>query len=560
MLKEQSNVSRHHPEWCDLRSANQSMATGASSKTCLDAKPTFVAQSSISLYFLLAGLACYLADLALRKQRRSRSPVHLLASSYDPSGDLLELTLSSNHRRFNNWLPGQFVYLNCPQVSPFEWHPFTISSMDPPGRKFTLHIRTSGDWTRRLNCLLAQSHGPSLSLGDIPSNQKQQHWLWQDNQMPCIFGQYKPDRQSYLLANILAADILAPTSGKLASSSTRPQLLACTTNVHSRDNNNSNRWLCKQEEAGKCRRSDIATCKVQDHPCGQQQQVRGHKLAELYVDGPFHSPFERLLGQQVSVCVASGVGWTAFSSILGNLASCCQLPASSQYFRTTTGCWPLDQFACNDNSNNKSRQRESCSDCESDVVQQHQATTMAGQKCSRLAANSGGSVWQIGGQVQLEEQGQFCQTIGCNLHLLIIVANVNQLRPFYALAKAYFDQQLDSSPLRDISVFLTRCKLPDRITLLNLACRILIHCNNLIILSACLDSEEVENFCKSEQLVETKSEFQNCITVNNLFKIYFGRPQLDAYLQQFRLRYPEMLVNNLAELCHVTRFHKSNPK
>ena len=43
--------------------------------------------------------------------------------------------------------------------------------------------------------------------------------------------------------------------------------------------------------------------------------IRADLDLDLFVDGPFHSPFERLLEQQVSVCIASGVGWTAFSSV-----------------------------------------------------------------------------------------------------------------------------------------------------------------------------------------------------------------------------------------------------
>lgn len=43
---------------------------------------------------------------------------------------------------------GQYVFVNCPTVRKYEWHPFTISS--PPDKgTFTLHIQTQGDgsWT-----------------------------------------------------------------------------------------------------------------------------------------------------------------------------------------------------------------------------------------------------------------------------------------------------------------------------------------------------------------------------------------------------------------------------
>ena len=42
--------------------------------------------------------------------------------------------------------PGQYLFLNCPEISRLEWHPFTISSA--PEEDFTsVHIRVVGDWT-----------------------------------------------------------------------------------------------------------------------------------------------------------------------------------------------------------------------------------------------------------------------------------------------------------------------------------------------------------------------------------------------------------------------------
>ncbi|KAG0054002.1 hypothetical protein BGZ83_012172 [Gryganskiella cystojenkinii] len=50
---------------------------------------------------------------------------------------------------------GQYVFLNCPDISAFEWHPFTITSA-PEEDYVSVHIRIVGDWTtafaRRLGC------------------------------------------------------------------------------------------------------------------------------------------------------------------------------------------------------------------------------------------------------------------------------------------------------------------------------------------------------------------------------------------------------------------------
>jgi len=43
---------------------------------------------------------------------------------------------------------GQYVFLCVPELSLFEWHPFSISGGD--AETFTLHVKAVGDWTRRL--------------------------------------------------------------------------------------------------------------------------------------------------------------------------------------------------------------------------------------------------------------------------------------------------------------------------------------------------------------------------------------------------------------------------
>ena len=46
--------------------------------------------------------------------------------------------------------PGQFVYICVPEISFFQWHPFSISSSPSQGNAVTLHIRKLGDWTSAL--------------------------------------------------------------------------------------------------------------------------------------------------------------------------------------------------------------------------------------------------------------------------------------------------------------------------------------------------------------------------------------------------------------------------
>jgi len=57
---------------------------------------------------------------------------------------------------------GQFVFLQIPQLSRFQWHPFTISlCLD---REMQLHIKTDGDWTNRLRDLAEDDENIKIGL------------------------------------------------------------------------------------------------------------------------------------------------------------------------------------------------------------------------------------------------------------------------------------------------------------------------------------------------------------------------------------------------------------
>ena len=58
--------------------------------------------------------------------------------------------------------PGQYVQLNCPEVSRLQWHPFTVTSAPEEGF-VALHLRVVGDWTRQF----AQRLGVQFNENDF---------------------------------------------------------------------------------------------------------------------------------------------------------------------------------------------------------------------------------------------------------------------------------------------------------------------------------------------------------------------------------------------------------
>jgi predicted ferric reductase len=69
---------------------------------------------------------------------------------------------------------GMYLFVKCPQISSFEWHPFSITSA--PGDPFlSIHIRDSGDWTHAMRQIFTEVK----AIISCPNWLSQIHWLSQ---------------------------------------------------------------------------------------------------------------------------------------------------------------------------------------------------------------------------------------------------------------------------------------------------------------------------------------------------------------------------------------------
>lgn len=66
-------------------------------------------------------------------------------------GETVCITATIPHFRIFPFKAGQYVFLQVPQLSFFQWHPFTVSTCI--GNEVQLHIKTDGDWTSKLRDL-----------------------------------------------------------------------------------------------------------------------------------------------------------------------------------------------------------------------------------------------------------------------------------------------------------------------------------------------------------------------------------------------------------------------
>ncbi|XP_008800853.2 respiratory burst oxidase homolog protein B-like [Phoenix dactylifera] len=102
--------------------------------------------------YLVIPVMLYLCERLLRALRSGYRTVRVQKVAVYP-GNVLALQMSKPHGF--KYRSGQYIFVNCAAVSPFQWHPFSITSA--PGDDYlSMHIRTKGDWTSRLRNIFSE--------------------------------------------------------------------------------------------------------------------------------------------------------------------------------------------------------------------------------------------------------------------------------------------------------------------------------------------------------------------------------------------------------------------
>jgi len=138
------------------------------------------------IYWLFPGILMYICDLWIRFSRGA-VPTELISMQRDVGGEVVHVQLRRKNFQFE---PGQYVYINFPEVSKFEWHPFSIATspsdvrMTPGSSIFSLAMKDMGprSWSRRVVSMSCASvfqrdvkvrvdgpyGGPSIDIYDYP--------------------------------------------------------------------------------------------------------------------------------------------------------------------------------------------------------------------------------------------------------------------------------------------------------------------------------------------------------------------------------------------------------
>ncbi|KAK1575091.1 hypothetical protein Q3G72_002508 [Acer saccharum] len=105
--------------------------------------------------YLAVPVSLYTCERLIKAFRSSTETVEIIKASVYP--DLLALHMSKP--KGFEYESGQYMFVNCSAVSPFEWHPFSITSA--PGDDYlSVHIQVLGDWTRQLKTVFSKVPQP----------------------------------------------------------------------------------------------------------------------------------------------------------------------------------------------------------------------------------------------------------------------------------------------------------------------------------------------------------------------------------------------------------------
>ncbi|KAH7396248.1 FAD-binding domain-containing protein [Pyrenochaeta sp. MPI-SDFR-AT-0127] len=99
--------------------------------------------------------------------------------------ETVAITVEVPHRRPWDYKAGQYVFIQVPQLSWFQWHPFTVSTCI--NNSMQVHIKADGDWTNQLRDLAKGGERTSIKVGvDGPFGAPAQRFYDYDYSM--VFG------------------------------------------------------------------------------------------------------------------------------------------------------------------------------------------------------------------------------------------------------------------------------------------------------------------------------------------------------------------------------------
>ncbi|KAE8767432.1 respiratory burst oxidaseprotein B [Hordeum vulgare] len=120
-------------------------------------------QKKSTWMYLVVPMMVYACERLTRTLRSSVRSVRKIKVTVHPH-PATSLSLHLSKPQGFSYKSGQYIYVKCPAVSPFQWHPFSITSA-PDDDYISVHIKVLGDWTGKLRDTF-------LRVGQTPEEDK----------------------------------------------------------------------------------------------------------------------------------------------------------------------------------------------------------------------------------------------------------------------------------------------------------------------------------------------------------------------------------------------------
>ncbi|WWC64968.1 uncharacterized protein I303_107582 [Kwoniella dejecticola CBS 10117] len=89
---------------------------------------------------------------------------HIEATIQILDSETVQIAASISPFTAQRYRPGQYVFMQVPSISFFQWHPFTVSTC--VNNQLHLHIKTDGNWTQKLRDLASEDReAVSIKIG-----------------------------------------------------------------------------------------------------------------------------------------------------------------------------------------------------------------------------------------------------------------------------------------------------------------------------------------------------------------------------------------------------------
>ncbi|KAG0624252.1 hypothetical protein M758_3G233800 [Ceratodon purpureus] len=104
--------------------------------------------------YIAVPLVIYISERFLRVYRTRMQVDVVKAAVYTGNVLAIHMTKPAGFK----YKSGMYLFLQCPEISSFEWHPFSITSA-PDDPFLSVHIRTLGDWTAEMKRIFSKAIG-----------------------------------------------------------------------------------------------------------------------------------------------------------------------------------------------------------------------------------------------------------------------------------------------------------------------------------------------------------------------------------------------------------------